>query len=274
MKLSEEDAKLYWQLMWALLMFVNRRRKIIPDVDSAKAYVLLPHEEKTKIRNTLYANIDIIDAFVKENPDGFSEEELEIAAKWKDFVKDMFYIERYLKNHAIFISNSGVYAVKGISDGFDEMIPRNRLPYSVNAVLLPFKGKIIYDGVLPGYNIFFGGNLKKSLREDYMAAKQAGRIIETLAPDSESAQPKKAPPSKDWTPELESLMKIAKKLKGGADQHPINSPIFALIRAGIELGLSAAKDPEDIYDLYEFRNKTVRAINKVTTILERTERYK
>ena len=49
-----------------------------------------------------------------------------------------------------------------------------------DALYEPFKGQIIYDGLLSTYKIFFGTGVKSSLREEYRVAKQNGRIIESL----------------------------------------------------------------------------------------------
>ena len=38
--------------------------------------------------------------------------------------------------------------------------------------LLPFKGQIIYDGLLSPYNIFFGSGIKSSLHEEYIKKQQ------------------------------------------------------------------------------------------------------
>lgn len=38
--------------------------------------------------------------------------------------------------------------------------------------------KIIYDGLLGFRNIFFGGGIKRNLKENHMQAKQNNRIIE------------------------------------------------------------------------------------------------
>jgi hypothetical protein len=275
MKLSEQDAVLYWKLMWELLFFVNQKKKLCADLDTVKDFIDLSQADKMTTREALYGDIDLINTFIREKPGNLSGEELEIVEKWRHFVKDNFYIERYLKNHAIFISDRGVYAVQAINSSFDEMIPRQRLPHAVEAVLLPFKGKIIYDGILPGYNLFFGGGIKRRIKEDYMAAKQADRIIDNLEPEAKSAKAsKREKPLKDWKPEIEDLIQKAKKLKGGADQPPFNAPIFSLIKATLDLSFKAVEKPDDLDELWEGYNKVTRVIRKIQTIFDRAERYR
>ena len=97
MKLSKQDADLYFELMWSLQFFVNRKLGLLPNVPAVSNYRKLPQEEKMKVREALYEKPEQIDEYVKENPDRFSAEKLEIVSKWKNFVRGDFYIERYLK---------------------------------------------------------------------------------------------------------------------------------------------------------------------------------
>ncbi|KKK91250.1 hypothetical protein LCGC14_2714860, partial [marine sediment metagenome] len=54
------------------------------------------------------------------------------------------------------------------------------LPRLITTVLLPFQGRIIYDGLVSGYNITFGGGMKRMLNEEYKQAKEAFGIITSL----------------------------------------------------------------------------------------------
>jgi hypothetical protein len=51
-------------------------------------------------------------------------------------------------------------------------------------VLLPFKDRIIYDGLLSGYNISFGGGMKRMLNDSYRQAKAQLGIVTTLPVES------------------------------------------------------------------------------------------
>jgi len=272
MTTSAQDAELVWKLLWELLVFANQRKKVVPGIRSLEDYHRIAAERKLEIRDALWGNIHLIDDFTRANPAGFSDQELKIVSTWKHCLRGGFYIERYLKDRAIFIAAGKVYAVQALHTPFDQMIPRNHLPHQVEAVLLPFRGKIVYDGVLPGYNITFGGGIKQRLRENYLAAKQAGRIIESLDPDDQpKKQPASAVPAPDWKPALEDLARQAGKIQGGTRQHPFNSPAFGLIKASIELAVSVVDHPDDLDDLWSEYNKVVRAIRKVHTLFKRAE---
>ena len=77
-------------------------------------------------------------------------DELEIVLNWKNLVKGTFYLYRYPKNYAIFLNAnpaSKAYGVLSLTDEFDKILASD-LPIVLEAVLLPFKEQIIYDGFL------------------------------------------------------------------------------------------------------------------------------
>ena len=53
------------------------------------------------------------------------------------------------------------------------------LPKIVDAILLPFKNRIIYDGTLSSFNIIFGSDIRRSIDDSYRQAKSTG-IMTTL----------------------------------------------------------------------------------------------
>lgn len=274
MKVSKKDAKLIFDLMWGLQYFVNQKYKIHSNIKSLKEYIECSTEAKIEVRTALYSNITIIDSYVKENPLKLSIDELEIIFAWKHFVQGNFHIERYLKRCAIFIENDEVYGVLGLHKSFDEIISRSRLPLYVQAVLLPFKGKIIYDGLFKAHNVFFGSGIKIDLKESYMRAKQNNRIIEsfdTATNDTPKKITNKDKSFKDWRPELNELAKASKKLRGKATDPAIFSPAFSLAKASIEFAQVAVSDVNNQEELRNALNKVRRAFNKLNTVLSRQE---
>ena len=274
MKLSKQDADLFFELMWALQVFVNQRLQVLPDVKTLDDYIDLSMEEKMQVREALYENIELIDVFVEENPRQFSQDKLDIVSKWKQFVADDYYLERMLKKYAIFIaSDDKVYGVLALHDAFQDIIHPGNLPVYVKTVLLPFKGKIIYDGLLQGYNIYFGRGISTGLKETYMAAKQNGRIIDSFDPEVAQAR-KAAKPVRDWRPELDELVAKAKKLRSGSGQPPMHSPAFKLVKASLDLAQAAVENPDDLDRLWKGLEKVDRAVRSVETTLHRSERYR
>lgn len=166
MKLSQEDADIFFRLMWSLQHFVNGELGILPQVSNPDAYANdYGMEEKLEVRNALLKDKTWYEKYVDANPEKVTDRELAIISDWQHFIADRFFIERCLKKHAIFIRDEEVYGVLGLNNGLAELIPTSYLPVYVYAVLLPFKGKIIYDGLLQSSNVIFGRNITAELKD-------------------------------------------------------------------------------------------------------------
>ena len=268
MKLSKEDADLFFKLMWGLQFYINKQRRLLPDVKSVIDYAGLPSESKIQVRDALWKNLDLIDAYVKENPDGLPADELDIVGKWKRFVSGTFQIYRLLKKHSIFIGEKDqVYGVLALHDSLEDIFYGRSLPVMVKAVLLPFKGRIVYDGLLRSYNVYFGGGIRSSLHEVYMAAKQNGRIITTLEPELEkTSRGRRKKPDRDWRPLVDDLVKATEQMKGGP---VVQSSAFALVRASARLAQAAVHQPDDLDELWRLEQQVRRALSRVQTTLDR-----
>ena len=182
MILSPGEAGLFFKLMLPLQFFVNEKLGVLPRVKTFEKYCKASMQEKFEVRRQLFENIHLMDEFIDENPKDFPMKELAAVAKWKKFVKGEFFIERYLKDYAVFVSDdSEVFAVYGLTTALDEYFPKFVLPVRLGEViLLPFQEKIITDGFFLPYNVIFGGGIKRELKEIYMKAKQKDKIIKTL----------------------------------------------------------------------------------------------
>ena len=55
----------------------------------------------------------------------------------------------------------------------------------VETVLLPFEGKIVYDGIMKSSNIIIGGNITSSLNSEYSVLKAKYGLITQLPIDEE-----------------------------------------------------------------------------------------
>ena len=207
MKLTFDESNLFYDLYAALLSFVNQKLKVsVEQFSNAREYTSTPPEARVAVRDALFAHRELIDEFVKENPADLSTDQLEIVGSWKHAIVGKFYIFRYLAKYTVFLTSGGApnkaYGVLGLTDPMEEVIGPN-LPRLITAVLLPFQGKIIYDGLVSGYNITFGGGVKRSLNEDYKQAKEAFGIITSLPYASEerkAASPEKPKQSKRRSP--------------------------------------------------------------------------
>ncbi|MGB9729898.1 MAG: hypothetical protein ACP5OK_07905 [Thermoprotei archaeon] len=162
--LSPDERELFMKLYYNLLVYVAQEVNV--DVKNFNEFLRLSSERKVKIRDVLYKNIELFDKFIKLNPPNFNEEELNIIRSWKKHhVHGKFILIKNTKDGAIFFEekNNKAYLVKAITSSFNEILPFGP-PIIVETVLLPFKGKIIYDGLLSFYKIFIGRNMSRSLR--------------------------------------------------------------------------------------------------------------
>jgi len=266
MNLPSEDIELFYKLMESLQYYVNRQRGILKEIITLKEYANLPFEKKLKVRNALWDNPRLIDAYLQENPEGFLSAELEIVRKWKSFVKDTFFILRHLKKHSIFIGNKEqVYAVVGMQSPIEDVIPSFALPHMVEAILLPFKGLIIYDGTLSGYNISIGGGIRANLNHTYTVAKQKGRIIATLEPELAGPQTAAQKRTKDLLPRLDEVARKISTLKGDT---PLQNAAISLARASLEVAILTTTEPEDSSNLQSVHRKLRRASTRLNNLLE------
>jgi hypothetical protein len=275
MNLSSEDAALFFKLMWAVQFYVNSRLKLVEQVASAEVYKTLPQEEKMKVREALYQHSELLDDFIAANPANLTPAELEIVHNWKQFVAGDFYIMKFLKKHAIFLPAKGessyAYAVLGLFDPLEDIFYGHPLPILVKAVLLPFKGRIIYDGLFQGYaSIFFGPGIRGSLNEAYQRAKQNGRIIESLEPEQAAAKPPRRPKvGPDWRPTLDEIVQTTEKLRQA--ETVIQTKAFGLLKNSAKLAQAAVHNPDNLDDLYKLVRRTETALNQLVTALDRAE---
>jgi hypothetical protein len=155
---------------------------------------------------------------------------------------------------------------------FDILTPREYLPAYVNTVLLPFKGKITYDGLMQNHRVHFGSGIRGRLKETYLTAKQNGRIIESLDAPAQtepraSGKPKR--PDRDWRAEVEAIRKQAEALQTGAATPAIQGAVFKLVKASLELAWTSTHQPDNLSQLRDQTRKVELALQKVQTTIHR-----
>ncbi|KAA0226145.1 hypothetical protein EDS67_20845 [candidate division KSB1 bacterium] len=179
MKLPEAEVELFYKLFNPLLVYAGQQTGLAPHLASPQDLRKLTLEQIIEIRNALYDQTRLFDSFMAQNPAGASATELEIVAGWKNFMRGMFYIIRYQKDYAVFLTSEApakAYGVRALYSSFEEMVGAN-LPLAVNTVLLPFKEAIICDGLISSYSMSFGSGIRQSLNEAYQRAKSQIGII-------------------------------------------------------------------------------------------------
>jgi hypothetical protein len=138
-----------------------------------------------KLRDVLWADDSVREAFIAENPTKLSPVDLALVASWKYRIAGSFFVIRYLKKYAVFLSGEKLiraYAVLGLVSPIEDIIGPY-LPIYVKTVLLPFEGKIIYDSLLAPYNVSFGGGYRRDLDAQYRSIQEREGITTALTPD-------------------------------------------------------------------------------------------
>lgn len=135
----------------------------------------------------------------------------------------------------------------------------------VDAVLLPFKGGIVYDGLLQTYSISFGGGIRSDLNHTYMTAKQKEQIITTLELETSQAKPHLRKIFKTWLPQLEEIASSASRLKG---ETPLQNAAFALLRVSIEMAKCAGTTPDEPDVLFAGERKVRKAMTRLSRVLD------
>lgn len=192
MLLKPEEAGLLFHLQRSLMFFVNQRKGVVPGVASLQDYPKLPMESRREVHLAFHEHPELLEAYLEENPEHFPDDALEIVRSWRHRIAGRFLIFRYLKKHTLFLAPNKphvVYGVLGLTDPLEKLCGPN-LPQMVDTILLPFRDKIIHDGILVGYDITFGGGMKRSLNEAYKQAKESFGIITSL-PAASCAPPRR-----------------------------------------------------------------------------------
>ncbi len=195
MLLSPHDVVLFFKLYRALLSFVNGRLQVIPDhLASPEEFLAVAPEIRLKVRNAFLGHTDLLQAFVDENPARLTSDELDIVRSWQHLVHGKFYVIRQLKKYMVFLSMTDpaiAYGVLALMQPFEELIG-SYLPVLTETVLLPFKGLIVYDGLMSSYRMSFGPGIRRRLNESFKESKARHGIVTSL-PMSKEPLPAKAP---------------------------------------------------------------------------------
>ncbi len=184
MQLSTQDTARFYRIWWPLLRYVNAQRQVVPDLPAEPEQTPIRVEEAHQIRNVLWESDGLREAFLAENPAGLPAADLAIVVSWRHRVMGQFFVFRHLKQYTVFLTEGEppqAYGVLGLASPIQEVVLRP-LPALVKAVLLPFEDKIIYDGLLVPYSVFFGSGIRRSLNEAYRTVQERGGVLTTLQP--------------------------------------------------------------------------------------------
>ena len=170
MRLERSDAELFYQLWFPLLDFVNRKYHVCPHAGRIDKRHGVDAGDAKAIADYLWSNTEVIEEYLAVT--NLSDEYAQIVAGWKQCKQGRYILERHLKKGSVFISaeDGAVYMVKGLFSTWAEML--GEAPVLLDAVLIPFRGSIISDGLVMPYRICFGKGAREDFKDAYMNAKR------------------------------------------------------------------------------------------------------
>ena len=183
MYLGEQDAIVFYRNWLRLLEFTNQRYQIYPSLTEMVNAKMLNPQEVLQIRNKLWEDETLVEEYLQQYGKAMTMRDFELIKSWKNKLLGKFILLKHLKKYSVLMHEEmggKLYGVMGISNSIEDMFPPARLPIYIDAVLMPFEGKIIYDSLLLPYNIDFGSGIKRGLNEDYRNIKERHGIITTL----------------------------------------------------------------------------------------------
>ena len=269
MNLATEDARLFFKLFFALLAYTNRQMNITPKVSVSTDIPKAGRDTVVKIRDALYADSKLLVRFIGENPEHFTPEELDIIACWNHRVSGEFYLMRYLKKYAVLMpakKSDHLYGILGLYDPIEVVVPDLPLPVLLKTTLLPFKGQIIYDGLVEPYTVLFGKGIRTDLEAIFKRLKAKEGIVQQLI-DAEGKRHiqtslKPRAPSPDWKPVIAEMVTQVDRMS--RTDTPTQSASLGLLRAASHLAqLSFDQTNLSVNDLKQIR----RALSRLESVL-------
>ena len=147
--LNDEQSMRFFDTMDALLYYVNDRFRVVEGF-TLNSDSQIGDMKTALVARTLWENVEVIDDFVRENPQRLPQRCLDDALKWKNALPGMYTVVRYQGGRAIMMNDVGVFAVGGLTLDIEGEI--GPAPAYVDLVLLPFDDMIVYDGFLQAYD--------------------------------------------------------------------------------------------------------------------------
>jgi hypothetical protein len=211
------EAPDFFALLASLDTFANQRLRIVPGLDDVREMQQAGLQHRYEIRSRAWADPEILEAFVRTNPHGLAAPLIDDARQLRHRVAGRFFCERVLKKHAIFVAMTepvAVYAVEGLTDPIDAVLSRSQrvgVAVMLDAVLIPWRGRIVWDGLVHVLPIHSGPGIRRSFKAEYTRAKDRGQIVTSLG-NAPAAVAKPRRPRVDWGPAVSGIVRAADAL--------------------------------------------------------------
>lgn len=181
-QLTSEQVHCFYHIWFGLLQYTNEQYKLVKSMLGKNFHDGINHNDAGNIANYMWSHPIIFDSYL--NTAKLNKREIQIVNEWKKyFFKNKFYLVKYLKNGSVFLSeekDEKPYLVKGLASNFEEMWPKQALPFLVETVLLPFEGSITTCGLYYMWNVVLGNNIGREIRDDCSQAELIYGLIDSF----------------------------------------------------------------------------------------------
>ena len=177
MKMTKQESDMFYEIFRKLLQFSNRKYKLFPKVNYETDEMLMP-DQCAKVIAKVWEDTGNIDEFLSSV--SLPDEQAEIVRSWKRAIYCIWSVVKHLKKGTVFMGENGAFMVQGIISSVDEMLKWYSLPMTVRAVIIPFKDRIITDGLIMALPVSLGPGIRKNLNMEYKEAKEEGRVYDQL----------------------------------------------------------------------------------------------
>jgi hypothetical protein len=189
MLLSPKDAKRFIRLHQGLMWYVNQVLDVVPQEGTFPVAL----EDRPALREAFVENADLLFDFIDENPFDLPANDLKTLQSWKHFQFGDFLVMECLEQHNVLLSFDEVglaYGALSLTEPLSDLIPGS-LPILVETMLLPFNGKIVFDGLLVAFDLDLDDNYFRSFEQVYSMSKEIFGIVTTLPVPTFKRAPKK-----------------------------------------------------------------------------------
>lgn len=190
MLIPSDEAEQFHCLYQPLLGFAAGKLGAVAGVTNLASFRDARMTAKVKVRDALLDHPELIDRYVAEELDHKATKEQQIILQWKRFVRGEFAILRDLKRYTIFLTTKQpyvAYGALGLTTEIAELVPVP-LPALADATLLPWKGRIVCDGLVSAYRITLGPGYRRELEEAYREATSERGLVTSLDPPDSGSQ--------------------------------------------------------------------------------------
>ncbi len=181
-QLSSEECHEFYETWYGLMGFINEKLNVVDANIKAQYPNDVSDEIIHKVREVLWENPELIDEYISET--NLDKEKVDVLKLWKtNHKKGMFILLEYKQDYAVALApneqgEDRLYGIKGISNSISTVL-RRPLPLTIETVILPFKGKIIYDSFMIPMPVTYGKGARAAFKEMYDNAIKHG-IIKNL----------------------------------------------------------------------------------------------